>query len=267
MVKKTTVRIKQIQNKTKKQKKSSNNTLSTKDSLVFFDDDFYGNINPFRQSFPLIKSILVPDKPYNQILRGKPDFYYPMMFLKKYKNNKYAQELVKGMTIEKSFNVCEECHNSTGQGITIKEINKIIKWSNNYTDKSRTVLFDWDKTISVCNGIFLPENVKNFQYKLTGNFSPIDIAQYFAGTKQRFDALQIMFFHLRKNSIDCKIFTNNGWGNLVKGREQDFHFFLNIVRVLDPQMKETDIIYGNRDKEKTFKITESLMKLYKSIKL
>ena len=269
MVKKTvkqqTTKIKQQTQKIRQNKK---NTLSNKDYVIFFDDDFTNNINPFRQSFPLIKSILVPDnKPYNQILRGKPDFYYPMMFLKKYKNNKYAQELVKGLTIEKSYNVCSECHNSTGQGISIKEINKIIKWSNNYTDKSRTALFDWDKTISVCNGIFLPENVKNSQYKLTGNFSPIDIAQYFAGTKQRFDALQIMFFHLRKNSIDCKIFTNNGWGQLVKGREHDFQFFLNIVRILDPQMKEGDIIYGNGDKENTFKINDSLMNLYKSIKL
>ena len=44
-------RAKSSQNKTKKIRK---NVLSTKDSLVFFDDDFYGNINPFRQLFPLI---------------------------------------------------------------------------------------------------------------------------------------------------------------------------------------------------------------------
>ena len=86
-----------------------------------------------------------------------------------------------------------------------------------------------------------------------------------AGTKERFDALQFMFFHLRKNGVDCKIFTNNGWGNLVKGREKDFQFFLNIARVFDPQMKEDDIIYGNRNKEKTFKENVGLMKLYKSI--
>jgi hypothetical protein len=263
MVKKTkhNNRAKPSQNKTRKIRK---NVLSNKDSLVFFDDDFYGNINPFRQSFPLIKSILVPDKPYNQILHGKPDFYYPMMFLKKYKNNKYAQELVKGMTIEKSFNVCDECLNSTGQGISIKEMKQIIKWSNKHSIKSRIVFFDWDKTISVCNGIFLPENT-NKQYNFTNDFSPVDIAQYLAGTKERFDALQFMFFHLRKNGVDCKIFTNNGWGNLVKGREQDFQFFLNIARVFDPQMKDDDIIYGNRNKEKTFKENAGLMKLYKSI--
>lgn len=80
------------------------------------------------------------------------------------------------------------------------------------------------------------------------------------GTKERFDALQIMFFHLRKNGVDCKIFTNNGWGNLVKGREKDFQFFLNIARVFDPQMKDDDIIYGNRNKVKTFKENADLMK-------
>jgi hypothetical protein len=187
-----------------------------------------------------------------------------MMFLKKYKNNKYAQELVKGMTIEKSFNLCDECLNSTGQGISIKEMKQIIKWSNKPSLKTRTVFFDWDKTISVCNGIFLPENT-NKPYNFINDFSPLDIAQYLAGTKERFDSLQFMFFHLRKNEVDCKIFTNNGWGNLVKGREQDFQFFLNIARVFDPRMKENDIIYGNRNKEKTFKENADLMKLYKSI--
>ena len=106
MVNRTKIKRKKIRkNKTKKIK--NNNTLTTKDSLIFFDDDFTNNINPFRQSFPLIKSILVNNNPYNQILQGKPDFYYPMMYLKKYKNNKYAQELVKGLTIEKSYNLCE----------------------------------------------------------------------------------------------------------------------------------------------------------------
>ena len=258
MVKKTTIRIKQIQNKTKKQKKTNNNTLSTKDSLVFFDDDFYGNINPFRQAFPLIKSILVPDKPYNQILRGNPEFYYPIMFFNKYKHNKYAQELVKDMTIEKSYNLGESYFNSTGQGISIKEMKQLIKWSNKSSTKPRTIFFDWDKTISICNGIFLPKSTNK-------NFSVIEVAQYLSGIKKRFDALQLMFFYLRKNNIDCKIFTNNGWGNLVKGSEQNFHYFLDIVRVLDPQMKENDIIYGKRNKEKTFKENNELMKLYKSI--
>ena len=265
MVKNTKVRIKQHNNKTKKIRTNKTNKLTNKDTVIFFDDDFYGNINPFRQAFPLIKSILVPDKPYNQILLGKPDFYYPMMYLKKYKNNKYAQELVKGLTIEKSYNLCDECLNSTGQGISIKEIKNIIKWSNKIAIKSRTMFFDWDKTISVCNGIFLPENVKNQQYKLNGNYSSIDIAQYLSGTIERFNALQLMFFHLRRNGVDCKIFTNNGWGNKVKGKERDFYFFLNIVRILDPQMTEYDIIYGNRNKEHTFKESESLMELYKSI--
>ena len=260
----TKVKHKVKQNKTKKIRNVRKYTLSNKDSIVFFDDDFYNNINPFRQSFPLIKSILVNNNPYNQILQGKPDFYYPMMYLKKYKNNKYAQELVKGLTIEKSYNLCDECRNSTGQGISIKEIKNIIKWSNRPTIKSRTILFDWDKTISVCGGIFLPENT-NKQYKLTGNYSFIEIAQYLAGTKERYDALQFMFFYLRKNGVDCKIFTNNGWGYIDKKTEKNFQFFLNIIHIFDPQMKKEDIIYGNGNKEKTFKESASLMKLYKSI--
>jgi len=264
---------KTIKKKTRVNKK---NILSNQDTIVFYDDDYSGNINPFRATYPYMKSILVPsNKPYYQILKGNKDFYYPMMFLKKYKDNKYAQCLVKGMVLKKSSNLCNECQNITGQGITIKEIQKIIKWANhkNNLDTPRLILFDWDQTISVCNGIFLPDNIDNIDDKhnvhnYSNKFTFTEMAHYFAGTLERFNALQFMFFNLRKNGVKCQIFTNNGWGkkreNLKEGEEdKNLNFFLSIVQVLDPQMKESDIIYGNGDKVNTFRKSKSLSSLYR----
>jgi len=205
-----------------------------------------------------------------------------MLFLKKYKHNKYAQELVKGMTLKKSHNLCDECYNITGQGISKKEINNIIKWTANASAsasananttnkiKQRTLLFDWDKTISVCNGIFIPNNFSGFADTRTHDdniFNHTEMAQYFSGLIERFHALQFMFFHIRKNNINCHIFTNNGWGscekNATPSRKNNFEFFLKIVQVLDPQMKASDIIYGNGDKVDTFKKNNYLMGLYR----
>lgn len=225
------------------------NTLHKTDNIVFFDDDFTHNISPFRKSFPLMKSILVPTKkPYSQILKGKSALYYPIMFLKKYKDNKLAQERVNTMSSDK--------YSETGQGISISGIKKIIKWANIPSNKPRTILFDWDKTISVMNRVYLPKLHSN-------KYSADDAAHFFSGTLERFNALQNMFFELHKNNITYFIFTNNGWGHLVTGQEENFYFFLGIVKVLAPHITEKNIIYGEGDKVKTFKENKELMQLYK----
>jgi hypothetical protein len=235
------------------------NTLFKTDHIVFFDDDFERNIQPFRDQFPKIKSILIPPyntKSYTQILNDKSDFYYPIEFSKKYKDNRYAQYLVKGLDMKHSKNLCNQCSNMTNQGITVSQINKIIKWSNTPSKKERTVLFDLDNTLIICNLILSYKDLENT------TFSVEEIAQYISGTTERYDALLLMFFYLRKNGVACKIFTNNGWAN----REIDekyFLFFLKLMQVFDPKMKEDDIIFGKRDKIQTFKKNKVMMKMYK----
>lgn len=254
------------------------NTLSNTDSIVFYDDDVISNIEPFRETYPNIKSIIVPhNKPYNQILKGHSHFYYPVMFLKKYKKNRYAQELVKKMRIDETklaINLCDQCENTTNQGITEQEMKKIVKWSKNKKVMEKTVLFDWDNTISVCNGIFMPlesdkDWSKSTEELLKRNlFNEEEVAQYCAGTLERFHALKKMFRILRQNEVHCHILTNNGWGNTTKTNYPLVNvFFLKVIQVLDPWMKITDIIYG-RDvgKVQKFKETDFLIKRYNSLK-
>ena len=233
---------------TTKKNKSSNpqtrkNTITKTDTIIFVDDNLEDNIKPFRKHLPSIKSILVSDKkPYSQILKGQPASYYPIMYLKKYKDNTLAQE-----------SISIDPYTNTGQGISISGINKIIKWANQINPNQRTILFDWDKTISVLGGIFLPNINKNAS----------DAAKFFSGTTERFLALQKMFFQLHKNNITCYIFTNNQFGNSIKGNEIRFNYFLQMVQVLDPHINKSNIIYGNANKVKTFKENKELMNLYR----
>jgi hypothetical protein len=107
-----------------------------KDTILFFDDDYNRNIKPFRDMFPKIKSIYVPpDTPYNQILNDKPDFHYPILFSKKYKDNRYAQQIAKGMDMNHSANLCNQCSLRTSQGITISQIKGIINGQTNRRQK------------------------------------------------------------------------------------------------------------------------------------
>lgn len=237
------------------------NTLFKTDHIVFFDDDFERNIKPFRDHFPKIKSILIPPgwkKSYTQILKDKPDFYYPIMFSKKYKDNRYAQEIANDIDINNSTHLCDQCSNATNQGITIPQIKKIIKWSNEPSKKDRTVLFDLDNTLSVCN-LIMRHNYIEKREQNTELFE--EIAQYISGTIERYDALLLMFFYLRKNGVACKIFTNNGWAN--KENDKNFQIFLKLMQAFDPKMKEDDIIFGKRDKSQTFKENKDMMNMYK----
>jgi len=247
---------------TKKRKDTKSKTQkrqNKKDTMLFFDDDYNRNIKPFRDMFPKIKSIYVPpDKPYKQILNDKPDFYYPILFSKKYKDNQYAQQIAKGMDINHSANLCNQCSLRTSQGITISQTKGIIKWANESSlKKERCVLFDLDNTLSICPLIMIPRYTTQCQ---EGKFIVEEIAQYISGTAERYDALLLMFFHLRKNGVACKIFTNNSWAD--KMNKTGFEFLLKIMQAFDPRMKEEDIIYGHYDKVATFKNSKEFMRMY-----
>jgi hypothetical protein len=252
--------------------KSRKNRLLDTDVIVLYDDAPY-NIDPFRESLPLLKSILVPaNKPYNQILKGKPSSLYAEMYLKKYKNNKYAKELVKRMTVHMSYVACQECNSTTGQGISIKEMKNISKWAAHKTKHDKIILFDWDQTLSVCGGIHMPVDTnldKDTEDVLKQKlFTEEEVSRYCAGTTERFESLKQMFSVIRTNNVSCRILTNNGWGNNVKTKYlQSNVFFLKMLQTIDPWMKDTEIIYGRVDgKVKKFKDDAFLMKHYKTLK-
>ena len=254
---------------TRKRRSRNNNTLYKTDAMVFFDDDLPRNIEAFRHHFPKMKSIHVANnKPYTQILQGKPDFYYPIMFAKKYRDNRYAQLVAQGLDLQHAANLCDQCQNVTSQGMTMTQILKVIEWAKSSSSssassyqkkKQRVVLFDLDQTLCVGNMIL----TLDYQIKTEKNECSVEeIAQYMAGTRPRYLALLTMFFQLREHGIVCKIFTNNGWADKTY---EGFPFFLQIMQNFDPDLTSEDIIYGNQNKEHEFRQHPDLMKLYNQL--
>ena len=111
--------------------------------------------------------------------------------------------------------------------------------------KASVVIFDWDLTLSVCNGVYTPglsfandiifPNPKKMDYTFE------EMAHFYAGTLERLDAIKTMFKTLRDKGTKIFILTNNGWGS----KPNDFIKFLNMY---DPLLVPDEIIYGNHDK-------------------
>jgi len=270
-----------------KNKKPMLNKLLAADQIVFYDDDLANNIVPFRRHWPRVKAIYVPEGlRYEPILNNQISFHYPRLFLEKYPLNRYAIALNAHYAIVE--NQPQLCENSTGNALLIDDMQKLNAWANNNYHGRRAVLFDWDKTLSVFNGVILPQinNHSNTTavteelwndmpaYLAAMPFTFVDMAQYYAGTIERFHALRNMFAELRRNQVHCIIFTNNGWAHIpkkmVKGNKSHqmsldrLNFFLQLAQVYDPEMTADDIIYGHLDKATEFGKHPVLKQIYES---
>ena len=264
--------------------RSQSNKFKASDRMLFFDDDLEHNIKPFRQRWPGVKAIHVPEgKNYAAILNEAADFHYPRLFATLYPLNQYAQALVAGLTVDKPHNLCDMCETTTGEALTLHDLALITEWANKPLNTTtvagkgaapakKVVLFDWDKTISICNGINTPDSAANkafdeaAKYSQTMPFTFMEMAQYFAGTIERFHALRQMFAELRRNQVRCLIFTNNGWAFVPKTggpkRFERVNFFTQIAQALDPGITAADIIYGHLDKQAEFGKNKVLQALY-----
>jgi len=204
---------------------------------IYFYDDDPENIRSFRAEHPNVTSVLVKDEGTTPVLKNMDGFYYPTMFLRMYPHNRYAAALIEDHDIThpqraRPDATCRICRTQVGQGLTVAEIHQIAR------RKADMVLFDWDRTVSTCNGLQLPEGV----------YSNLEVAQYCAGTLERFNALRDMFTALRRRGTKIFILTNNGWA-----RTDSVERFSDIVKVFDGQITAADIVYGQNKKAGVFR--------------
>ena len=213
---------------------------------VYFYDDDLENIRSFRAEHPTVHSVFVKNEGTTPILKHMDGFYYPTMFLRMYPHNRYAAALVEDHNIKHPQKarpelICQVCKTAVGQGLTVAEIHKIAR------RKADMVLFDWDMTISTCNGLYL----------LDGVYSNTEVAHYCAGTLERFNALRDMFAALRRRGTKIFILTNNG-----QAQDDSVERFSDVVKVLDGQMTKEDIVYGRNEKAVVYR-TDKRFRPYK----
>ena len=210
-------------------------------SIRFYDN--YENIlQQFKKTLKYVEPILVSNKPNQEVMKGDANSkIYTQIFLQMYPNNKFAQYLLS--------------INNKEIGTTIvfsdSEIDNLYKWTSSNPAKTKIVIFDWDGTLSVIEGINIPENkTKTNQLKMK-NITYREIASYYAGTIERLKKIRDMFLYLHSKNVHVYILTNNptaacNWTkyrHMGIGNESRYNFY-RVAKVFIPQLKENNIICG-----------------------
>ena len=203
-------------------------------AAIFFDNDKKHILN-FEKKLPAILSIKVNETP------GIPtsNVTDPNSDISKYieaedlRDNFYVKLIkILGDNIENYDKL---------SGINAADIAKLDAWIRQTAgQKNRAAIFDWDRTITKCEGILLPAVNMPLPEALSllaqSNHIPIegvDIIEEFltfiCGGKERFGAIRKMFNACKDNNINIVILTNNPMCNLY-----GFIFQDTLNRIIKP---------------------------------
>jgi hypothetical protein len=228
---------------------------------------FYDNqpdiIHQFNTMLNKVDAIYIPDKPNREIMNSTPQ-NFTKDFLKKHPNNKFANFLASFRNSEHSINIGFSLHNAVD----------LLKWAYS-TIHTKVALFDWDGTLSVAEGIFLPNKpIDTFNFMKLG-IDDREIAIYYCGSEKRFLWLKYMFEILHKQKVEIYILTNNPMAaknmNIIKLAGLGFlsrHNFYKVIKQIIPQFKEENLLCGyetNGIKPQTFMNVPYLNQLYKKL--
>ncbi len=185
--------------------------------IVFYDNDL-SNIEDVNELI-FIHCIFIKESPVT--LKYKKMYNYHNNFI----NNSYI-----------NYNLTET--STPSNAFTLKHGIDLLEWVNN--TKNPIVLFDWDKTVTVCDGFMI--NDSPFTYNSV-NININDVMEYLCGGHSRLKFIQYIFKKIREKG-EIFIVTNNGAVDLNKSE------FIKLIRVLDPLFKAKCLIKGINNNKK-----------------
>ena len=201
-------------------------------SAVVFFDDSPRNIRDFKERHPWVISVLV-DAP-----RAKTFAEHCHHIVLQHGGNQYAKALQKNPEPAQ-----------VGPGVDLAEVERVVADAS-----ANVVMFDWDLTLSTCNGLHL--NHKKMSPPLLR-----DAAIFYAGGPERFQGICALLRKLRQQNIKVIVLTDNGTAHPKEvGARRNF---VRLLQCMDPAFTEDDLVYGNLDKARIFD-EDILPKLQKS---
>ena len=228
---------------------------------------FYDNqpdiIEQFQRSKKYIDCRLVSGDRNQDVLNGResPNKYISE-FIKKNPKNTYALFLNHVNSMESHACVAFSKEDTTD----------LLSWASNRDIHHKYVLFDWDGTLSVLEGMVVP-NREEYELFKSGEIKYNDAAIYFSGSKERFNMLKEMFKTLKRLGVHIYILTNNPVASDKKIENDDCseyskEYFHNISKQIIPGIKKEDILCGyesNGFKPSTFSDNQHLREAYKKM--
>jgi hypothetical protein len=223
-----------------------------KASIRFYDNQ-KDIIHQFKHNLKLVDSIQVSNNSNQDIMNGNnKNYLYTQKFLKKHPNNSFAQYL---------FSI-KNRENSASIGFSYNDALELSRWAN-LPIHNKVVIFDWDGTLSVIEGILLPRTKEETNTHEMNKITYEDIATYYCGGKYRFTWLRDLFIYLHKKHVSVYILTNNPIACNVE-KEGRKHFF-RVIKEIIPQIKLKEILCGyesNGFKPHAFMKNKELKKSY-----
>jgi hypothetical protein len=126
------------------------------------------------------------------------------------------------------------------KGMTDQHIEEIHLWLGEGEDKSDyQLLLDWDRTITVVEGIRIPSRPATYEQAKT-NID--DVVDYLMGGKERLEKFRDFFAMLKSKHVRVTIITNSpAASNTIKGGNRVE--FLRLIRsFIDPEFPDEELI-------------------------
>jgi len=155
---------------------------------------------------------------------------YITLFEKLYPSNTTYSKLEKKMIVEKKIG------DNPTIGFTEENLHALETWCEKTFVHNQIVLFDWDNTLSICNGILNGVDYKHISVKIE------DVALFLFGGTVRLQMIQSMFRYLHEiPHLHIFIITRNGDANNENPvRRKNF---LDIIHYIDPNFNNEHLIY------------------------
>ena len=213
---------------------SWNNRINA--SIVFYDNDI-GNIFDVDRTWnrdpikPRIACNHIDDKILNTHLLDNTQRGINYTFLRIFDNNSYAIHLRNTNFREKTI----PC-----QGFSDSHRIDLLQWIQQKQGKPFIVIFDWDQTISVTNGIIVSVITAGKMYQ--------ECAEYLLGGADRLKMFQELEKFILDNKGEIFILTSNSLAyEYISLQDSSRHIFLKIVQQVFSSMDDQHILSTHQD--------------------
>jgi len=204
---------------------------------------FYDNqsdiVQQFRTSKPLIEIIQVSSAPNHEVMMDNTDASsYIQRFLEQNPKNSFARYLQEANIPESTSTV----------GFSRENGEDLKQWIKLHHKMEKAVLFDWDQTISVLEGIMVPPTREFIQEFKRRRITHNNMALYYAGTKARLQYIRSLSAFLDRHKVHVYILTNNPlasiqWDKWKVGPESRRQFYL-VVKEFFPSIQIQNVLCG-----------------------
>ncbi len=125
--------------------------------------------------------------------------------------------------------------------------------------ENRFAVFDWDRTISVVEGLAIP---RGFPYRgIEEDKFIADITSYVLGGKFRIQMLIHMFQNILEKDIEIVILTNNPSALPTLQNMKQRETFLKMIKIIIPQFNPDNLLCSYRSPSKSIRFKEYLASL------